>query len=529
MSKITVHVKPTAGGEKLTVEIDAEATVADLKDEVAKLCPLKSDEQRLIYRGQILKNEKTLQSYSIGHDHVLHLVKGRPAGSTTPGAAPAGAAPAAASGVPNVAAGPAAGLLGTDPMGMGALFGGNPQSMQQMMAEASNNPIFQHIMNDPELLRSMINANPAVRDLMDRNPELAQIFNDPAILRQSMQIASNPSLMREHMRNADRALSNIEGMPEGFNTLRRLYENVQEPLLNATTNQESQAGANPQASAMLSMLQGAAGSNAAAAADTQATTTSSAASTTGNAAAAGGPAAPNANPLPNPWASPDQPAGAAGAGAAGVPAGLGAGLPGLGGLAGLGGLGGMPGMGGMANPQEALQMLQQNPAMQNMMRSLMSNPQFLETMINSNPMLRQMTESNPHMRAIMTNPDMMRQMMDPANLQAMMQLQNSGMFNSMLGGAGVAMPPGLFGAGGPGGAGGMPGGNMLDLISQLQGMGLPAGAARPAAVADPETAYAQQLQQLQDMGFYDRQANIAALQATNGNVNAAVERLLSAP
>jgi ubiquilin len=32
---------------------------------------------------------------------------------------------------------------------------------------------------------------------------------------------------------------------------------------------------------------------------------------------------------------------------------------------------------------------------------------------------------------------------------------------------------------------------------------------------------------LQDMGFFDRDANIRALQATGGNVNAAVERLLS--
>jgi hypothetical protein len=31
---------------------------------------------------------------------------------------------------------------------------------------------------------------------------------------------------------------------------------------------------------------------------------------------------------------------------------------------------------------------------------------------------------------------------------------------------------------------------------------------------------------LQDMGFYDEQANITALQATGGNVNAAVDRLL---
>jgi ubiquilin len=33
-------------------------------------------------------------------------------------------------------------------------------------------------------------------------------------------------------------------------------------------------------------------------------------------------------------------------------------------------------------------------------------------------------------------------------------------------------------------------------------------------------------QLLQDMGFFDQEANIRALQATGGNVNAAVDRLL---
>ena len=35
------------------------------------------------------------------------------------------------------------------------------------------------------------------------------------------------ALMREQMRSTDRALSNIESHPEGFNMLRRMYENVQ--------------------------------------------------------------------------------------------------------------------------------------------------------------------------------------------------------------------------------------------------------------------------------------------------------------
>ena len=48
-----------------------------------------------------------------------------------------------------------------------------------------------------------------------------------------------------------------------------------------------------------------------------------------------------------------------------------------------------------------------------------------------------------------------------------------------------------------------------------------------AAPSDPSIRYANQLQQLQDMGFSDNAANLQALIRTNGNVNSAVERLLS--
>merc|ERR1711872_956055 len=43
----------------------------------------------------------------------------------------------------------------------------------------------------------------------------------------------------------------------------------------------------------------------------------------------------------------------------------------------------------------------------------------------------------------------------------------------------------------------------------------------------PEERFASQLEQLANMGFVDRQANIQALIATMGDVNAAVERLLA--
>ncbi|GAB4838652.1 hypothetical protein Ancab_028196, partial [Ancistrocladus abbreviatus] len=46
-------------------------------------------------------------------------------------------------------------------------------------------------------------------EIIDRNPELAHILNDPSILRQTLETARNPELMRE-MRNTNRAMNNIE-------------------------------------------------------------------------------------------------------------------------------------------------------------------------------------------------------------------------------------------------------------------------------------------------------------------------------
>jgi hypothetical protein len=49
--------------------------------------------------------------------------------------------------------------------------------------------------------------------LMESNPEIAHLMNDPAMLRQSMQIASNPELMQQQLRQQDQALNNIQSHP----------------------------------------------------------------------------------------------------------------------------------------------------------------------------------------------------------------------------------------------------------------------------------------------------------------------------
>ena len=44
-------------------------------------------------------------------------------------------------------------------------------------------------------------------------------------------------MMQEMMRNQDRALSNLESIPGGYNALRRMYTDIQEPMFSAAREQ----------------------------------------------------------------------------------------------------------------------------------------------------------------------------------------------------------------------------------------------------------------------------------------------------
>lgn len=112
----------------------------------------------------------------------------------------------------------------------------NPEMLRQIM----DSPMMQGIMSNPELIRSMMQSNPAMQQLLEQNPQLNHIMNDPELLRQSMEAMRNPAAMREMMRSQDTALRNIESHPEGFNALRRMYHDVQEPLMDAAASGVSQ-------------------------------------------------------------------------------------------------------------------------------------------------------------------------------------------------------------------------------------------------------------------------------------------------
>jgi ubiquilin len=64
-------------------------------------------------------------------------------------------------------------------------------------------------------------------------------------------------------------------------------------------------------------------------------------------------------------------------------------------------------------------------------------------------------------------------------------------------------------------------------MSTLPFAGLMPAAAPSAPQEPPEVRFQVQLGQLSEMGFYNVEENIRALLATGGNVQLAVERLLS--
>lgn len=63
---------------------------------------------------------------------------------------------------------------------------------------------------------------------------------------------------------------------------------------------------------------------------------------------------------------------------------------------------------------------------------------------------------------------------------------------------------------------------VLDAVYALT----PGSLSFPSQVQSPEVRFQQQLEQLNAMGFINREANLQALIATGGDINAAIERLL---
>lgn len=70
MSEINLSVKVVGGpegikGKTINLSVLKDMTVADMKVKVQGETEVEPDHQRLIYRGRVLKNDQTLESYGL--------------------------------------------------------------------------------------------------------------------------------------------------------------------------------------------------------------------------------------------------------------------------------------------------------------------------------------------------------------------------------------------------------------------------------------------------------------------------------
>ncbi|VDK43616.1 unnamed protein product [Taenia asiatica] len=412
MTEITLKLK--APTQEKTVSVKDNGTIKDLREEAAKAFDVTPSRVCLIYAGKILKDENTLSEHKLQDGLTVHVVIKRVSGqgglatttstpsSTAPSYSPSQNRP---SGYDPLTASAARFFSSAD--ASQSSFASMQQTMQQqvlrnpeLLRNVMESPLVQSLVSNPEVMRSIMQSNPQMRELMEasplalvlslrpdllvihaiakfRNPELSQMLTNPEVLRQSMEIASNPSLVQEMMRSYDRAVLNLESIPGGSGHLQRIYESVQEPMLNAMQGGDAN---NPFA-------------------DLAGNTNRQ--------------AAPSNEPMPNPWAPPQQqqtetttPTTTATTGGGGTPTTT---TPSSGGgTTATSLLGGIP-----FNP-DTMSSAFQAPYVRQMLDVMASNPETFEAFLSANPVWSAASQ-DPAMRENLRRmlPQLARQMSRP--------------------------------------------------------------------------------------------------------------------
>ncbi|KAG0209003.1 Ubiquilin-4 [Mortierella sp. GBA30] len=488
LQAIVLTIRPSSGST-FTTAISTDSTVLHLKEKLAT-ADLPASSIRLVYSGRVLKDEDQLSLYSIKEGHTIHMVK-----SATNRANEQAAQTVRP---PNSTRNPTGAPEGFDE--------------QAMLNTLLDNPAIRDMMANPELVRRMMMSNPQTREVMENNPEVAQMLNDPSFLRQSLDIARNPKLMKQALRNNDRALSNLEMIPGGFNHLRRMYHSVQEPMeASRSAPEPSTDDLNERFAARLN------------------------ADTRPNAGAL------NTTALPNPWAPPPRPQNSA-SGAGSLFSGM------SGGMGGFNPFGPSPfasldGTGAGSRGGVARSGAQQGstPPFPNPLAAMMSQRMGgTRAGPQTNPFGLPPLGAGEGFSSIGPNPEMFQQMMQFNQMMRQMQQQQPSQpssqipplpfpsFANMFGGLPPVVDPTALTNTSSTSA--LPNSNHNNnnnnTTAATGNMTTAAPSASSASTQLPEERFETQLASLRDMGFSDTSRNVRALLASGGDVNSAIEFLL---
>merc|ERR1712182_187848 len=169
------------------------------------------EDQRIIFGGRVIKGAASLSSCGVNlSNSTVHLITSKPQGNEASQGDPFGTTPAF--------------LLALQHRLLA-----NPEVMQQMM----NSKAMQTLLNNKDLLRSVVMMNPQMRTLVDKTPELRDMLSDQNFMVQSMEAFRNPTLMREQLRSSEGALRSMENVPGGFETVKSTFNKLERPYADA--------------------------------------------------------------------------------------------------------------------------------------------------------------------------------------------------------------------------------------------------------------------------------------------------------
>ncbi|KAJ8925591.1 hypothetical protein NQ315_009431 [Exocentrus adspersus] len=215
-TKISVYVKTAQ--DKESFDVEETSSIKDFKELIAP---------------RFKATPRAALSYFCRDGLTIHLVIRT---------APRTAQPSADSSSTPFQLGSLGGLVGLSRLGMGSSNFMEIQNQMQnellsnpaLLRELLENPLVQQLMNNPEVMRNLITGNPQMQELIDRiYPEINQTLSNPELLRQTAELARNPSMLQELMRNHERSVGG-EGTPPAPaapNSLQNMYRNLQEPML----------------------------------------------------------------------------------------------------------------------------------------------------------------------------------------------------------------------------------------------------------------------------------------------------------
>jgi ubiquilin len=199
---IQIKVKHLSQGTH-TVNINPDATIDTLKQELQKISNIPASEIKLIFKGKVLKTgDETLDDLTIVNESCLHMIHEKPKettesnpfnnqeqtnpqGQTNTQQTPPNPFGNMGMGMPGMGMGMPGMGMGMPGMGMPGMDGmdlNNPQ-LQSMMNNPQMRQMAQNLLSNPDMLRNMINNNPMLAQMTQNNPQLQSMLNNPEMMR----------------------------------------------------------------------------------------------------------------------------------------------------------------------------------------------------------------------------------------------------------------------------------------------------------------------------------------------------------